>query len=360
MLKIISGGEAGAERGAISAACKLRVFEGGHCPEDRLAEDGVIPVAYKLTPERGSSDWNAINSDSTLIFIDEMSAEFHQIVDLCHSWDKPCSIININEPIPKLELDGIVNITGATESEYPGIAKLVENAIIQNHLHYQAVKDPTVCQNCPEYKLDKLNGKTAGCHNTKEFLNDFFQEEPPAQCKMKQEHSLYKQKNGNDDCNNKTTTTNQIIKKEVYKNRYNPYFEEILEKAEKNMKGKSDKEINKFVYDCICAESETLEELLEFAAEFMNLTRSKEIRFVTGDEYIGQLLFVNAAYNATNDESVSFLLDELGCVFKDNPPFCNRIAAFLKEYNEILNIPITDEDYENSHRTLSLPLHWGQ
>src|SRR6476469_5517899 len=41
LLKVISGGQTGVDRGALDAALALQVECGGWCPEGRLAEDGV-------------------------------------------------------------------------------------------------------------------------------------------------------------------------------------------------------------------------------------------------------------------------------------------------------------------------------
>ena len=42
--KIISGGQAGVDRGAIEAALELGFPYGGLIPKGRLAEDGAVPV----------------------------------------------------------------------------------------------------------------------------------------------------------------------------------------------------------------------------------------------------------------------------------------------------------------------------
>lgn len=42
--KIISGGQAGVDRGALDAALEAPFSCGGWCPTDRAAEDGPIPA----------------------------------------------------------------------------------------------------------------------------------------------------------------------------------------------------------------------------------------------------------------------------------------------------------------------------
>jgi len=48
--KIVSGGQAGVDRGALDAALVAGFPCGGWCPSDRGAEDGEIPERYPLTP----------------------------------------------------------------------------------------------------------------------------------------------------------------------------------------------------------------------------------------------------------------------------------------------------------------------
>src|SRR2546421_12711979 len=48
LLKVISGGQTGVDRGALEAALALQVECGGWCPAERLAEDGTIPNRYPV------------------------------------------------------------------------------------------------------------------------------------------------------------------------------------------------------------------------------------------------------------------------------------------------------------------------
>lgn len=69
---IISGGQTGADRGALDAAIEMGIPHGGTCPKGRPAEDGVIPPKYRLkesnskdSPER--TEANVAHADGTLI-----------------------------------------------------------------------------------------------------------------------------------------------------------------------------------------------------------------------------------------------------------------------------------------------------
>ena len=70
--KIVSGGQTGADRGALDAAIELGIEHGGYCPAGRRAEDGRIPDRYRLI-ETASADHaerterNVLESDGTLL-----------------------------------------------------------------------------------------------------------------------------------------------------------------------------------------------------------------------------------------------------------------------------------------------------
>ena len=71
ILKIISGGQAGADRAALDLAIESGLEHGGWCPRGRKAEDGPIPARYRLA-ETESANYRArtvrnVVSDATLI-----------------------------------------------------------------------------------------------------------------------------------------------------------------------------------------------------------------------------------------------------------------------------------------------------
>jgi hypothetical protein len=70
--KIISGGQAGADRAALDAAIWLGIEHGGWASKGRLAEDGPIPEKYRLLEMRSGNETqrieqNVLDSDGTLI-----------------------------------------------------------------------------------------------------------------------------------------------------------------------------------------------------------------------------------------------------------------------------------------------------
>lgn len=71
-MKIISGGQTGADRAALDWAISHELEHGGWCPEGRLAEDGVIPMHFQLQELAGAgyrarTKANVRESDCTLI-----------------------------------------------------------------------------------------------------------------------------------------------------------------------------------------------------------------------------------------------------------------------------------------------------
>ena len=71
--KIVSGGQTGADQGALDAALELNHSCGDWCPKDRKSEAGRIPAKYPVQ-EHSSPDYavrteaNVVDSDGTLIF----------------------------------------------------------------------------------------------------------------------------------------------------------------------------------------------------------------------------------------------------------------------------------------------------
>ncbi len=73
ILKIVSGGQTGADRAGLDWATRAQIPHGGWCPAGRRAEDGAVPARYQLT-EAPFRDYtqrtmrNVRDSDGTAIF----------------------------------------------------------------------------------------------------------------------------------------------------------------------------------------------------------------------------------------------------------------------------------------------------
>ena len=136
MLKIISGGQTGVDRGALDAALDLGVEFGGWCPAGRLAEDGIIPERYPVIElEDGGyaerTAQNVADSDGTLIISNgEPIGGTRETIECCIEKGKPYLIINCRE-MSTLEAKGKVltflqnryirrlNVAGPRASQWP-------------------------------------------------------------------------------------------------------------------------------------------------------------------------------------------------------------------------------------------------
>src|SRR5207245_4070974 len=100
LLKVISGGQTGVDRGALDAALAFEVECGGWCPAGRLAEDGTIPKRYPVM-ELANAGYaertarNVANSDGTLVISKgEPIGGTRETVDRCGEMQKPYLLID--------------------------------------------------------------------------------------------------------------------------------------------------------------------------------------------------------------------------------------------------------------------------
>lgn len=134
-LKIISGGQTGADRAALDVALTLSLPIGGWCPRSRRAEDGRIPDRYPLleTPEADydtRTRRNVEDSDGTLI-LNLGTLDGGTAVTASHARQvgKPCLIVALEEGIEpaafQVWLDenhiAVLNVAGPRESKRPGM-----------------------------------------------------------------------------------------------------------------------------------------------------------------------------------------------------------------------------------------------
>src|SRR6202011_5716034 len=72
-IRIVSGGQTGADRAALDWALQHNVPCGGWCPKGRKAEDGPINPKYPLKESSSvcylqRTEWNVRDSDGTVLF----------------------------------------------------------------------------------------------------------------------------------------------------------------------------------------------------------------------------------------------------------------------------------------------------
>ncbi len=141
-LRIVSGGQTGADRAALDWAIAHQIPHGGWCPKGRKAEDGIIDSCYNLT-ETPSSDywertqWNVRDSDGTVVFsiCEEFFAGTLLTVELAKKYEKPClhickKLVDINT-VNRFQLFLLefaivnLNVAGPRASDEPEVYQFV-------------------------------------------------------------------------------------------------------------------------------------------------------------------------------------------------------------------------------------------
>lgn len=145
---VVSGGQTGADQGALDAALKAGHPCGGWCPRGRRSEDGRIPDKYPLTEHASESyqartEANVADSDGTLVFtVGEPTGGTRETVDLAVDLGRPCLLVDLEHRDahdPGLHREiwawardhhvGVLNVAGPRASKNPEIRHLVEGVI---------------------------------------------------------------------------------------------------------------------------------------------------------------------------------------------------------------------------------------
>jgi len=147
VIRIVSGGQTGADRAALDVALKLGLECGGWCPDDRAAENGPIPDRYPLTPlptggYRQRTRQNVIDSDATVILCyGPLKGGSRATREDCIKLDRPhlvidadsTSIDNAAASIRALIAEHSVqtlNVAGPRASQQPQIYRFVTGVLI--------------------------------------------------------------------------------------------------------------------------------------------------------------------------------------------------------------------------------------
>jgi putative molybdenum carrier protein len=158
VLKIVSGGQTGADRAALDWAMAHGMPHGGWCPRGRLAEDEHIADKYELneTPlaeyaER--TEWNVRDSDGTVIFslADELTGGSQATAHFARVHRKPWLHLSRKTKNPSAKLLAfiaqhkikVLNVAGPRASSEPGISKFVSQTLdqaIEQTKHFEATK----------------------------------------------------------------------------------------------------------------------------------------------------------------------------------------------------------------------------
>ncbi len=145
LVKVISGGQTGADRAALDAAKYHSLKWGGWCPKGRIAEDGHIPDEY-FGPgmdglDESDSDrypvrtrLNVRDSDGTLcIKFGKLTRGTQLTIRECRSQDKPYFICEPYYGYKKTSKwictnrINTLNVAGPRQSKHPGMHELARD-----------------------------------------------------------------------------------------------------------------------------------------------------------------------------------------------------------------------------------------
>ncbi len=128
MVKIISGGQTGADQAALDAAIQRRLEYGGWLPKGRLTENGPLSKKYRLQemPKgryRARTEKNVLESDGTLICSHgplSGGSALTEALTIRHR--KPCLHIDFNHYALDQAVEVIMNWTGEHSIEVLNVA----------------------------------------------------------------------------------------------------------------------------------------------------------------------------------------------------------------------------------------------
>jgi hypothetical protein len=136
LVKIISGGQTGADQAALDAAIAVGLDYGGAIPRGRKTEAGPLPAKYRRMTElksplyRVRTRQNVLNTDGTLIFTYGLPTGGTGLtVRLAQQHDKPFLLVDLETSASAAALilawlkkvnPVILNVAGPRESEHPG------------------------------------------------------------------------------------------------------------------------------------------------------------------------------------------------------------------------------------------------
>ena len=154
-MKIISGGQTGADRAALDAAIALGIPHGGWLPRGRKAEDGPVPECYNLRElayknYRDRTKKNILDSDGTLIVSHGPLTGGSALTEaLAIRHNRPCLHLNMADISPdeagvalerwlKKYSIATLNVAGPRASGEPRIYDMVKTLLLNlNWQHHE-------------------------------------------------------------------------------------------------------------------------------------------------------------------------------------------------------------------------------
>ena len=137
-IKIITGGQTGADRAALDIAVKYQLDYCGYIPKGRLAEDGTVPEKYTSLLVNKNAQYssrtlkNVLCALGVILFFENHMDEGTNLTRAyAIRFRKPIIEVNVSEPFKKNHLQQfinrhkVVNIAGPRQSNAPGIYEKV-------------------------------------------------------------------------------------------------------------------------------------------------------------------------------------------------------------------------------------------
>lgn len=149
-MKLVSGGQTGADRGALEAALEAKSSYGGWVPLGRMAEDGRVPDCFTKLQETRSREYtprtwqNVRDSDGTVIFYrTPMEGGSKLTASYCRQQDKPFLMISSDMALDReADPSGLIlafvrrhgiqtlNVAGSRESKVKGLQGAVKRIML--------------------------------------------------------------------------------------------------------------------------------------------------------------------------------------------------------------------------------------
>lgn len=146
-MKIISGGQTGADRAALDAAIKMGIPHGGWLPKGRKTEDGPLPRRYALQEidsknYKHRTEKNVVESDGTLIVAyGPLTGGTALTESLTIKHDRPCLMLDLEEISQAQAVEAaqkwlrneqiaILNVAGPRASGEPRIYEAVKKLLL--------------------------------------------------------------------------------------------------------------------------------------------------------------------------------------------------------------------------------------
>lgn len=150
IVKIVSGGQTGADRGGWEAAIYCELPIGGWVQRGRRAEDGAIPEKYQGLQETRSADYlvrteaNVFDSDATVVFCyGKPTGGNLKTVKFAAKHLRPCLAVDLNNPRQEATRavvewlagitdpgQGVLNVAGSRASKHAGIEAAVKALMV--------------------------------------------------------------------------------------------------------------------------------------------------------------------------------------------------------------------------------------